>query len=707
MSCYLRLMTLAGAHRSARPVLLAALLATLCALAPASAAAGTGADIDALLLGDARSPVLDELRDVSDLDATRANEVDELEPRRYDVLVVDADRLSSDDLGDVEAIEDFVAAGGFTMVLDAEPRDHAAIADYTAFDLAAGSGGERSEMVMFGLSDAGGQEEMLIVNSGDLRPEDAAGAPDAEVRALKALAARRAAIAARRQIVADRNDEPTTTAARATPQLPEATTRCSIDNKSLCDLSAQYTSFHIDNTPKFSAALPNGYWNPPNFQRWNSRWPKPLTQEASWQSDEFFDLYLDNDSRPQGDNQVIVYRYYSTVNPARTDVWAHMFDTFKDGPFNVAYNYERAWWTGMVGVNAEPTIGAKSLTISGFEPTTPTTQTSYTTGSSTNLGITAATPDAGGGANVSWSVSQSESTDIPSWSWEARPDPAASSFRWLFSARTPCDARPGGDHSVCFNRTGGIGTDVKLPSETSRRTMQLSAYGRWDACQRSASGSCSAPLPSDRGLEFKLSSPITLADAHCQDTVRSGVICGSALSTHTLAAEPHRYALDPSIVNPCPDAALTDCEPIEDVAFYHCAQWKEEPGKSDACQKRGVRIGSGDSANGHVNERIVGEVTLSKKVTKPGGADVLVTSDIRNAPLRNGSSQAQSELSSGRVHIDAGKTTGEFVILTNDDPPRIRCKDERTATAHIRTFLVEPADAARLRVQRPAGTCDS
>ena len=125
---------------------------------------------------------------------------------------------------------------------------------------------------------------------------------------------------------------------------------------------------------------------------------------------------------------------------------------------------------------------------------------------------------------------------------------------------------------------------------------------------------------------------------------------------------------------------MTDCETIEDVAFYHCAQWKEESGKSDACQKRGARIGSGDSANGHVNERIVGEVTLSKKVTKPGGADVLVTSDIRNAPLRNGSSQAQSELSSGRVHIDAGKTTGEFVILTNDDPPRIRCKDGRTAT---------------------------
>ena len=261
------------AARARRGCLTAALLAAAFALAPSSAGAATGADVDALLLGDARSPVLDELRDVSDLEATRAAEVDELEPRRYDLLVVDADRLSSDDLGDVEAIRDFMAAGGFTMVLDAEPSDHAAIADYTAFDLSAGAGGERSEMVMFGLSDAGGQEEMLIVNSGDLRPEDAAGAPDAEVRALKALAARRAAIAARRQIVADRNDEPAANAARATPQLPEATTRCSIDNKALCDLSAQYTSFHIDNTPKFSAALPEPYWSRERVGP--NGWPKP------------------------------------------------------------------------------------------------------------------------------------------------------------------------------------------------------------------------------------------------------------------------------------------------------------------------------------------------------------------------------------------------------------------------------------------------
>jgi len=130
------------------------------------------------------------------------------------------------------------------------------------------------------------------------------------------------------------------------------------------------------------------------------------------------------------------------------------------------------------------------------------------------------------------------------------------------------------------------------------------------------------------------------------------------------------------------------------------------PGKRESCAKRGAALKAGDAANGHDNERIVGEITLARKVARPSGLDVIVTSDIRNAPLAVGSSDRLTELSRGKVHIDAGQSKGEFVILTNDDPPRIKCKDERTATAHIRAFLVEPADAARLRVQRPAGTCN-
>ena len=90
--------------------------------------------------------------------------------------------------------------------------------------------------------------------------------------------------------------------------------------------------------------------------------------------------------------------------------------------------------------------------------------------------------DGGAGLTVQLLVSQSESTTIPSWSWESRADRGLSrSFSWLFSARTPCDARPGGSHGGCFTFSDGDGVSVKRPPETSLGAIQTSAYGRWDA----------------------------------------------------------------------------------------------------------------------------------------------------------------------------------------------------------------------------------
>ena len=105
-----------------RPLLILPLLAALAALAPAGAAAASP-NVDALLLGATKSPVLSELRDVSDFDATRAADAEAGAPRRYDVLIVDGDRLGTGELGDVGMIERFLDADGFVMVLDAErPR---------------------------------------------------------------------------------------------------------------------------------------------------------------------------------------------------------------------------------------------------------------------------------------------------------------------------------------------------------------------------------------------------------------------------------------------------------------------------------------------------------------------------------------------------------------------------------------------------------
>jgi FG-GAP-like repeat len=1048
-----------------RPLLILPLLAVLLALAPSGATAASP-NVDALLLGATKSPVLSELRDVSDFDATRAADAEAGAPRHYDVLIVDGDRLGSGELGDVGMIQRFLDADGFVMVLDAIARDHAAIARYISFDLSAGAGGERSEMVMFGNSDAAGQDEMLIVNSGDLRPAGAADAPPAEVRDLEELTARRAAIAARDQIVADRTDTPVGAAARlarANPQLPEATTSCTGD-KQLCDLSAQSTSFHVDNTPQFSAPLPNGYWWPQDFRQWNSRWPRPKTQEASWQSDEYFDVYLDNDTRPQGDNQVIVYRYYSTFNPARTNTFFHMDDVFSRPPFGSDRYYERAWWTGTIGVNAEPVpatepnpapprsnpvgqnpsgvalgdfngdkkqdivatsrfgdkvsvllnqgdgsfapavdaavgtqptgvatadfngdgkqdvavsnwqsndvsvllgtgtgslrqqrrypsggccvnaiqagdvnkdgkpdvvvatqhnvavllnkgdgtfaeaknfvtgggvgsgvaigdlngdanpdlavtftnsgvtamlgdgkgsftpsttlrtadgigqeakavaigdlnkdgkgdlvvgsssdpdglsillgkgngtfaaplkarssnagtpgsysvaitdadgdgtsdlavanihadtvavlfgrgngtfsrplefkagrfpdalaagdiVGASAvdlavanqgsrdvtvlrkvggqtrrdpvdvLQLGKYEPTTPNERATYSTGTDTTIGIQLSAPDAGGGLSANRTVTQSETTTIPSWSWESRADPASRSFRWLFSARTPCDARPTGEHGRCFEFSDGDGVSVKRPAQTSLDAIRTSAYGRWDA-RVAAPGQQPAYQPlagSDGSLRFRLSSPITLIDSHC--TFEGQLLCEppGGWTPYVLNSAPHDYSIDPSVVNPCPDSDLRTCEPVFKPELFRCDKWEKKSGRAAECVNLGAKIGRGDAANGYEEEKVVGRITLAKKATDPNGVQVIVTSDRRNAQLQRGSNEGN--LTRGTVTIDPGQKTGTFVLLTNDDEP-IRCTGERSVTATIRAFYVRPADGAQLRVERPAGTCD-
>ena len=249
-----------------RRLLIAPLLAALLACAPASAAAGGGGgdDVDALLLGDVHSPVLDKLRDVSDFDATRPSGVGKVKPRRYDVLITDADRLSHDELGDVAMVQRFLAANGFVMILDTEPADHAAIARYISFDLSAGAGGEGSEMVMVGNSDAGGPDEMLIVNSGNLLPEGAGAAPAAEVRELKELAARRAAIAARRPDRGRPNQRRRSKVPRrpSPPGRPRSfrRRRRHVPATSSSATSPPSTStYHVDSTPQFSA-LPDGYW---------------------------------------------------------------------------------------------------------------------------------------------------------------------------------------------------------------------------------------------------------------------------------------------------------------------------------------------------------------------------------------------------------------------------------------------------------------
>ena len=72
----------------------AVLVASLAVAAAPAAARGDGNDLDALVLGDARSPVLEALRETAEVDTARPRSLERVRTRAFDLVVIDADRIS-------------------------------------------------------------------------------------------------------------------------------------------------------------------------------------------------------------------------------------------------------------------------------------------------------------------------------------------------------------------------------------------------------------------------------------------------------------------------------------------------------------------------------------------------------------------------------------------------------------------------------------
>jgi hypothetical protein len=673
-----------------------ALLAFVLAMSFASTAApaaarGGGNGLDALVLGDARSPVLEALRESAEVDTARPRGLDRVRTRAFDLVVIDADRISAPRLEEQPTIERFLRESRWVIVLDATAADQAAIGAYTALDL----GDRQSEMVAFGRSDAAGAEEMTIVDSGDLDPQRAERISDQRREQLRRVAARRAAGAVVEDIEADRPPEPEEPgAARRALGLPSESSSCA-SIKALCDASALHYTVHVQ-TPSGVAATPAGYWNQSRLYRKD---PSPGSQEASWQTDQYFDVYLDNDGRPQGDNQVVVYRFYGIVNPARTGGFFWMTGKLCRSLFIDCFVPERAWWTGTFGVTARPTTAADSLAIGAFQPTAQVGSTTYSTGEDTTVGIQVAKPDAGGGLSLSRTVSQSQTTSIPSWGWQVTPDSSSRTLSWIFGARgtadgTECDARPGMSRSGCYVPVCSFCTHYgspRPPSGTSTGAMQINAYGRWEACARS-NGTCVSPLRAgDPKLGFELRSPVTLIDSYCYFDSDGEDACGG-WNTFTVNQQAQAATLDASVVNPCPDASVTTCDPVDRVEFFNCDTWEKRTGQGEVCAKLGseIRIGNGESANGFDGDTVVGRITLTRKVANPDGVRVILASDNVSAKLQRGTSEAAGA-TRAEITIPFDRDSGQFYLLTD-----AKCREKVTAT--VRAFFAAPAAAAQLQI---------
>ena len=112
---------------------------------------GQGGGIDAVVVGDARSPALDALETLPGFDSSERPRGNDPDPMDYDMLVLDADDRSGSFLGQGDLIEEFLAATRWVTVLDVSAKDHEALGRHTGFDVT-DDGNDSSELFMFGLA---------------------------------------------------------------------------------------------------------------------------------------------------------------------------------------------------------------------------------------------------------------------------------------------------------------------------------------------------------------------------------------------------------------------------------------------------------------------------------------------------------------------------------------------------------------------------
>jgi hypothetical protein len=632
-------------------------------------------NLDALFLGDAQSPVLGALREDADIHATRAGEARDVDPRDYDLLVVDGDVRSPGSLRSQPLIAAFVNERRWVLALDVEARDRAVLDRYTGFGV---SGDGHSEMFLFGISDAGAVPRMQIVDSGALEPGGRDLGPARTDHVAELQADRVAALTVQR-----------IEAAEDASRLGRA--QAAADGEGGCGgaaalCAASLQKMHFQYTRPGTKATPNGYWirggRPIGM-------PSPGEQVSSWTLNHFFDVYLENDDNPVGDNQVITYRLTGTFTPASEQRFFMMWD------------WERAWWTGFIGPSINPNPDAKLVPVAS-EPQTANTSARYTVGRDFSVGITAAKPDAALALNANWTVSESKSYTIRDWAVQNKSGGGSrgNSFSWQFSARNPCDVRPSADdYRGCFERS--ISKNLaKPPPEASKTSLDdMSVYGRWTGCEPDPVKDCSQPLSGQQGkLEFSVETPIGLIDTYCPYHEH----CGKGqLGRATTGPALEKFSFDAGALDPCPPARVTTCEPVAKLKLFHGkAGQKDGPCVADTTRP----VTNQAPINGFEKERVVGQVTLARKVENPLGVKVILYSDQQNAQFDPGQDIGEGR-TRAQIKIPEGKDCGEFQMITNANGLACAAGEPRAVTVTISPFYAKPGPKAQVDVIRPASSC--
>ena len=693
---------LRGSRRLCLGAAICALIAAALAPGPAAAEARNEPTIRALVLHGAKSPVLRALGKIADLKAVPPSEATTSRPQDYDLLIVDSDPLSFRELDTKSLIERFTDAGRWVMVLNPTGRDQNAIDDQTGVDLSVRKGEDGGAMFLYGISRSDGLPRMAMVDSGSLAPYGAKLAADRLLERLRQDAAESAARSAANAIG---QDQETKVASRSGTAAPRAVSAPCVPASLLCADSAQVDRYSFDRTKEF-VVLPDGYWHGQGGAFDGGLYTSPKGnqgQVASWKQDLWFDVGLENDDSPTGDNQVVFYESNLSFTPADNTPFWQMNKPFGFYFDPADYFLERAWWTGTVGVDVTPVTATAGFlapyptpgtpAIPASQPQTSNGETQYSVGHDFSLSVTAAKPDGGGGATASYTYSNQQSYSVSDWSFQ-NTSGAGSRYAWQFYAANPCDVRDDNHKDACFSYL-----TATQPKPSSTSTIQVPTWGRWKACAPSPQV-CNRPLTSNEKLSFDFATPVQVIDTYLAQAPRAGY--ERKLRRQPIGPATRRISFDPSTVNPCPDATYTAggaCKPVEKIELLHA-------NGSKVTQSDPARVA--DAGTTCENEVITGRVTLAKKVDRQkaaSGTKVILWSDGANAKLVDGSPVVSNPGETTRtIVVPNGQRSADFQIRTNANG---LTEGKPSTEGTITAFFVQPAtEGGQLPIRRkPDSVC--
>jgi len=637
--------------------LLVALAVTGAAVAalPASAPAAPGAaarSVDVLAFEPVSSPVLRALRNRLGrrMNVRRATPSRLRHPRRYEALVVDGQSSTPRELKRrAGRLQRFLDAGASVIAFDVGSAHHRrALYDLTGFRAVPTRGEHFSRVALYRRVVAHGVPRLTLIDARRFLPLGGARLPAKGRRLARRQEARRLAAIVGREVLGakhpltPRRARGPAAGAQATDTLPPEVQHLS--------LSATFPGSAV--TPRPALAANGGRCTCPNFPQ-PIYAPRVSAQTTSWSLTHTVDVYLDNGTDSGGDFQLVSYSVDGEFKPT-TGRFAVMDDPFHWNGFfgqNQDFILERAWWTGFADISVTPSSETSArLAIQSHSPTGEPV-TSYVAGEQFSLAYRLSRPR-GPGVATNIGVGRAQSHPIPDWA--VLDQTTAGAPKWEFSARNSCDVRPAGySEGGCFDLSFGSAATPNEPNNLSRSTLELHGSSHWQTTSLLGDSSSGT-------LNFTTSFLATLADTYCTSW---GV---AACSGHELT----RW----------PDPGCTWCNPQPGPESHNLQI------DASAVVPVGIESLSFDDPkpNGSKGQHVKATVTLKKASQLPGGTNVVIYSDSRNAVV--GALIQGGPDSRTTVVIPKGQASATFDIATND----AGIAPKPTATANITAFYAQP-----------------